>query len=109
MGKDLRIVQRDGYTALDVLSDVGGLQGILSSVIAILLGLWNYSQLDFYVISQLYQQKQDQKMAPLNNSNESCSCVKQFFFLRLCSRSKVYSSQRRKYRLLEKASSSLDK
>ena len=37
MNKDLTIVQRTGYTFLDVLSDVGGLMGILVSVMGAFL------------------------------------------------------------------------
>lgn len=42
---------RDGYTILDWFSDIGGIQGILISFAAILLGIWNYQYLDNYMVT----------------------------------------------------------
>ena len=56
-------VSRDGYTLLDWFSDIGGIQGILISLIGLFLGVWNYNNLDNFLASQLYQirRKQDRK------------------------------------------------
>ena len=43
MNFDLTIIERDGYTILDVLSDVGGLQGILISAISVTLSIINHN------------------------------------------------------------------
>ena len=51
MNMDLNIIQRSGYTVLDILSDVGGLQGILISGISLFLGAWNYNNLENYLAS----------------------------------------------------------
>lgn len=53
MDLDLTIVERQGYTALDALADVGGLQGILFSGFSILLSLWNHNHLDRHLVSKL--------------------------------------------------------
>ena len=42
MNFDMNIIQRTGYTVIDLLSDVGGLQGILISGMTLLLNIWNY-------------------------------------------------------------------
>lgn len=42
---------RDGYTILDWFSDIGGIQGILISFAAILLGIWNYQYLENYMVT----------------------------------------------------------
>ena len=52
---DLTVISRDGYTVLDYISDIGGIQGILISFIAIILSLWNYNYLDNYMVSMLYK------------------------------------------------------
>ena len=55
MNYDLTIIERDGYTILDVLSDVGGLQGILISAIAVVLNIINHNQLENYLVSKLFK------------------------------------------------------
>ena len=55
MNLDLKVIQRTGYTVLDILSDVGGIQSILFSGMSLLLSIWNYNYLDSYLISQLFK------------------------------------------------------
>lgn len=43
---NLVVVVRDGYTILDWISDIGGIQGILISAIAIMISYWNYNYFD---------------------------------------------------------------
>ena len=52
---DLIVISRDGYSLLDWISDIGGIQGILISTVAILLGFWNYNYLDNFIVSKLYR------------------------------------------------------
>lgn len=54
MSLNLNVVERDGYTILDLLSDVGGLEVILISGISLLLRALNHNFLDNFLISQLY-------------------------------------------------------
>ena len=58
-------VVRDGYTLLDLISDIGGLQGILISGSAILLSVWNYNNLDNFLVSKLYKIAPKNKDGPL--------------------------------------------
>ena len=56
---DLTLIQRNGYTLLDILSDVGGFQGILISGITFILGILNYNDLDNYLVSKLFKYDSD--------------------------------------------------
>jgi len=57
---NLTVVARDGYTILDWISDIGGIQGILISAVAIIVSFWNYNWLDNTLVSRLYRiEKQD--------------------------------------------------
>ena len=40
------VINRTNYTILDVLSDVGGLESVLASVVSLLLGAFNYNNLN---------------------------------------------------------------
>ena len=49
------VIARDGYTALDFISDIGGMQGMLIAGAAFLLSIWNYKQLDNFLVGKLYR------------------------------------------------------
>ena len=49
------VIARDGYTALDFISDIGGMQGMLMTGCAFLLTIWNYQHLDNFLIAKLYR------------------------------------------------------
>lgn len=51
MNRDLIYVQRTGYTILEMLSDVGGVQAIVMSFMAFLVGICNYKHFDTYMAS----------------------------------------------------------
>ena len=55
MSLDQTLIERDGYTILDILSDVGGLQGLLISMIYYALGILNFNYLENYLASKLYK------------------------------------------------------
>ena len=55
MSMDQTLIVRSGYTVLDLLSDVGGLQGILIAGISIILSTLNHNHLGNYLASQLYR------------------------------------------------------
>ena len=61
MDLDLRVIQRTGYTVLDIMSDVGGLQSVLFSGISLFLAMCSYNAIDNYLVSRLYrlESKQD--------------------------------------------------
>ena len=54
---DQTVVQRMGYTFLDVLSDIGGIQSIVASTLVIFLTILNYNNLDNHLIARFYKQK----------------------------------------------------
>ena len=49
------MIERTGYTVLDILSDVGGLQGIFVTVIFLFLSVLNHNDLDNYLVSKLFK------------------------------------------------------
>ena len=55
MNLDITLIERNGYTILDVLSDVGGLQGILISAFAFIISFLNHNDLENYLVSKLYK------------------------------------------------------
>ena len=55
MNLDQLVIARDGYTSLDLLSDVGGMESILISSCVILIGIWNYHFLDNALVTKLYR------------------------------------------------------
>jgi len=51
------VVARDVYTFLDFLSDIGGMQGMLISGVALFMVFWNYNMLENYMVAKLYKLK----------------------------------------------------
>ena len=51
------VLARTGYTILDVLSDVGGIQSLIASAIALWLSVWNYKHFDNYMAASLFKIK----------------------------------------------------
>ena len=43
MSLDQTVVERNNYTILDVLSDVGGLESVIASAISLILSILNYN------------------------------------------------------------------
>lgn len=55
----LLVISRDGYTVLDWISDIGGIQSILMGAVAIIVGYWNYNNFDNFLVSALYMLDRD--------------------------------------------------
>ena len=55
MSLELLVVARTGYTFLDVLSDVGGIQSLLMTTTTLWIGVWNYRHFDNYRASKLFK------------------------------------------------------
>ena len=55
MNLDQLVIARDGYTFLDFVSDIGGMQGMLISGCAFVLTIYNYGHLDNFLVSKLYR------------------------------------------------------
>ena len=49
------VIARDGYTFLDFLSDIGGMQGMLLSGANFVLVFWNYNFFDNFMVTRLYK------------------------------------------------------
>ena len=74
MGMDQTLIERSGYTILDILSDVGGLQGILISGISLLLSILNHNSLNAFLASKLYRSDE----VALTTSSQTCESIKGF-------------------------------
>ena len=61
MNLDLTNIERDGYTFLDWISDIGGIQGILFTTGALSLSFWNYNNLDNFLVTKLYRIRDDEE------------------------------------------------
>ena len=69
MSMDQTSINRSGYTILDLLSDMGGLQGILITGISLILSILNNNYLENYLVSKLFKFE----AATLTTSNkENC-------------------------------------
>ena len=49
--------ERSQYTLFDMLSDVGGLSGMLFSLFAIVMKAWNHNSLENYMVKNLFKEK----------------------------------------------------
>ena len=56
LGRDLKMIERTGYTILDALSDIGGLSGMLVSLIGLFVNIWNHNYLQNYMVARLFTQ-----------------------------------------------------
>ena len=45
------VISRDGYTILDFISDMGGMQGMLMSGCAMVVMIWNYHYNENFLVS----------------------------------------------------------
>ena len=56
---DLNVLQieRKVYTLFDMLSDVGGLTGILAIICQTICSLWNFNSFDNFMVSRLFKIK----------------------------------------------------
>ena len=57
MNLDINLVERSGYTVLDILSDIGGLLGILISGSSFILSIFNFNYLENYLVYKLFKSK----------------------------------------------------
>ena len=57
MNLNAKIIERSGYTFLDLLADVGGVKEMLYSGFAIVVAFFNYKHYDNYLAAQLFKIK----------------------------------------------------
>ena len=54
---NLTVIERTGYTVLDVLSDIGGILSVLISGFAIPLSFWNHNNFDNALVALFFKLK----------------------------------------------------
>ena len=57
MNRDKTLVQRNVYSLLDLLSDIGGIQGLILSLFALVISLVNTERFEEHLIGQLFAYK----------------------------------------------------
>ncbi len=59
IGRDLDLgnYERNVYTSLDLFSDIGGFQGLLVSLLAMVSSAWNYHNFANFMVSRLFRIK----------------------------------------------------
>ena len=55
MDMNIMHYERKLYTLFDMLSDIGGLAGILSLFFGVISAAWNYQVLDNFMVSRLFK------------------------------------------------------
>ena len=48
---NLIVIERSRYTFLDLLSDVGGLSGMVASIFAVFMTIWNNQMYNYFLAS----------------------------------------------------------
>ena len=54
---DRTVVQRNIYTILDLLSNIGGFTSILISALSFLIALWNYKNYEYHFLTHFFKKK----------------------------------------------------
>ena len=100
MNVDYTTLARHGYTTLDFFSDIGGIQSISMSFIGVFLSMWNYSQLDNFLVSKLYRPGHMLDSDLLSVNYYSCSNILQFCVERILPRKLACCTKKRKFEAL---------
>ena len=66
MDLDKYVIKRDGYTILDMLSDIGGIQAVLYSFFAVLVSVSSYKNFDNTLASKLFRLKKVTRTASID-------------------------------------------
>ena len=83
---DQTVVSRSGYTFLDVLSDVGGLESIIISFMAIFLSIINFNNLDNHMVTHLFQLSSKSPEKVDNFSLKDVNGIKEYIQNTFCSK-----------------------
>ena len=77
MHLDTLAFKRQSYTFLDLISDIGGMQSLLFSAFAFVVGVWNYNMFDNYMVSRLYKlERRDQDSRRLKDTFKESDFIK---------------------------------
>ena len=66
LSPDQTVIERENYTFIDVLADLGGLQASLYAVLSAVLSVINYNNFNNYLASQLYNLHCDDEGQTMN-------------------------------------------
>ena len=58
---DQWLIVREGYTALDMFADIGGLNGIAVAIMIYFVGILNMNELESYMVSKLFRAEKKDK------------------------------------------------
>ena len=108
MSLDQTLIERSGYTVLDLLSDVGGLQGILIYAISLLLSILNHNHLENYMASKLFREKSSGEGSIALTATDKWGIIS-FFTEKVLPRKMTCCHQSRRQIALKKARASLIK
>ena len=109
MDFDITTYEREVYTCLELLSDIGGLSGMLMTVFGFLIMTWNYQVLDNFLVSKLFKIRKPEEQLDENENyfNQSYFITLSSFpycgeLLRnLCPRCKRCCRQSRKFKAMQ--------
>ena len=68
--RDSTLIQRNVYSALDFLSDIGGIQGLFVSLFGLMITLFNTTSFEEHLIRQLYTYRVKPSRFNLNSSHD---------------------------------------
>ena len=54
---DLKVVQRNLYTILDLLSDIGGFTTIFLKGLSVLIAIWNFNNYEYHFLTNFFKKK----------------------------------------------------
>ena len=120
MDSDLIVVQRNIYTILDVLGDIGGFMSIFVSGLSFLIALWNYNNYEYHFLTNFFKKKAlkttaNNKVHASVNSIENfepkhiCNIQEYLLYLMPCLRKLSCCRYNSKQAALEKARQALNK
>ena len=52
------MMKRSAYNFFDMMSDIGGMQGLLYSGFAFFISIWNYMMFENYMVTRLFKLEQ---------------------------------------------------
>ena len=70
MDLSLKTFERSVYTLFDLLSDIGGLSGILFSFFLLMNNAWNFNKFDNMLVSRLFKLRPGDDKAPTEDLAE---------------------------------------
>ena len=73
MDLNLNTYERNVFTLFDMLSDIGGLSGILMTSFSIFMAVWNFHAFDNMMVSALFKEKKTREEMQILNTKSPTS------------------------------------